>query len=36
VNAVKAVVAQNLSDGHILRYAAERTISEAEASSVGR
>lgn len=36
VNAVKAVVEQNLADGYILPYAAERTIREAEASSVGR
>ena len=36
VNAVKAVVEQNLADGYILPFAAERTIREAEASSVGR
>jgi len=36
VNAVKAVVEQNLADGYILPFAAERTIRKAEASSVGR
>ena len=36
VQAVKEIVAQNLADGYILPYAAERTIREAEASSVGR
>lgn len=36
VEAVKAVVQQNLADGYILPYAAERTITEAENSSVGR
>ena len=36
VNAVRAVVEKNLADGHILPYAAERTIREAEASSIGR
>lgn len=36
VNAVKAVVKQNLADGYILPYAAERTIKEAEQSAIGR
>ncbi len=36
LSAVKAVVEQNLADGYILPYAAERTIREAEASSLGR
>ncbi|MDD9959562.1 MAG: alpha/beta hydrolase domain-containing protein [Gammaproteobacteria bacterium] len=35
VNAVKAVVQQNLEAGYILPYAAERTIREAEASTIG-
>ena len=33
---VKAVVAANLEAGYILPYAAEQTIREAEASSIGR
>ncbi len=36
VDAVKAVVNQNLADGYILPFAAERTIREAEQSSIGR
>ncbi|MEE3238666.1 MAG: alpha/beta hydrolase domain-containing protein [Pseudomonadota bacterium] len=36
VDAVKEVVSQNLEDGYILPYAAERTIREAEESSIGR
>lgn len=36
VSAVREVVGQNLADGYILPYAAERTIRQAEASSVGR
>ncbi len=36
VEAVRAVVGQNLADGYILPYAAARTIREAEASSIGR
>lgn len=35
-NAVRAVVEQNLQDGFILPFAAERTIREAEMSSIGR
>ena len=36
VKAVRAVVKQNLADGYILPYAAERTIREAESSAIGR
>lgn len=36
VNAVEEVVRQNLEDGYILPYAAELTISEARASTIGR
>lgn len=36
VKAVKQVVQQNLSDGYILNFAAERTIREAEKSNIGR
>lgn len=36
VDAVKAVVEQNVADGYILPYAAERTIREAQQSTVGR
>ncbi|MEX2131426.1 MAG: alpha/beta hydrolase domain-containing protein, partial [Pseudohongiellaceae bacterium] len=36
VNAVRAVVRQNLADGYILPEAAARTIQEAEQSSIGR
>jgi hypothetical protein len=36
VQAVREVVEQNLADGYILPYAAERTIREAEASNIGR
>ena len=36
VEAVKKVAHQNLSDGYILRYAAERTIRDAEKSNIGR
>ncbi|PCJ26380.1 MAG: hypothetical protein COA96_05085 [SAR86 cluster bacterium] len=36
VNAVKEVVEQNLADGYILPYAAELTIRQAQASSIGR
>lgn len=36
VDAVKEVVQQNLADGYILPYAAERTILKAESSSIGR
>jgi hypothetical protein len=36
VNAVRAVVAENLADGYILPYAAERTIREAQASAIGK
>ena len=36
VEAVTEVVRKNLEDGYILPYAAERTIREAEASSIGR
>lgn len=36
VEAVKAVVQQNLDDGYILPFAAERTIRDAENSSIGR
>jgi hypothetical protein len=36
VNAVKEVVSENIEDGYILPYAAQRTISEAEASDIGR
>lgn len=36
VNAVKAVVEQNLADGYILPSAAERTVREAESSAIGR
>lgn len=36
VNAVKAVVEQNLADGYILPSAAERTVREAETSAIGR
>ena len=35
VNRVREVVEENLADGYILPYAAERTIRQAEASSVG-
>lgn len=35
VDAVRAVVNQNLADGYILPYAAERTIREAQASNIG-
>jgi len=36
VTAVMVVVEQNLADGYILPFAAERTIHEAESSSIGR
>ncbi len=36
VESVREVVNQNLADGYILPLAAERTIREAEASSIGR
>ena len=36
VEAVKAVVRQNLDAGYILPHAAERTVREAEASGIGR
>ena len=36
VSAVRAVVEQNLADGYILPFAAERTIRQAESSSIGR
>lgn len=36
VNKVRAVVERNLADGYILPYAAQRTIRQAEASSIGR
>lgn len=36
VQAVREVVQQNLEDGYILPYAAEKTIREAEASRIGR
>lgn len=36
VNAVKKVVQENVAAGYILPYAAERTIREAENSSIGR
>jgi hypothetical protein len=36
VEAVRAVVGQNLADGYILPYAAARTIQAAEAATVGR
>lgn len=36
VSAVRAAVEQNLADGYILPYGAERTIREAQASSIGR
>lgn len=36
VEAVREVVEQNLADGYILPYAAERTIREAQASAIGR
>ena len=36
VEAVKKVVNENLADGYILPFAAERTVREVEASSIGR
>lgn len=36
VSAVRAAVEENLAAGYILPYAAERTIREAEASTIGR
>lgn len=36
VTAVREITAQNLAAGHILPYAAERTIQEAEDSGIGR
>jgi len=36
VNKVRAVVQQNLADGFILPYAAERTIRDAQARDIGR
>lgn len=36
VQQVRKVVEQNLADGYILPYAAERTIREAESSNIGR
>ncbi len=36
VEAVKAVVDQNLADGYILPYAAELTIRRAESANIGR
>jgi hypothetical protein len=36
VHAVREVVEENLAAGYILPYAAERTINEAEASSIGK
>ena len=36
LDAIKAAVNQNLEDGYILPYAAERTIREAEASTIGK
>lgn len=36
VESVREVVRQNLEDGYILPFAAERTIREAEASNIGR
>ena len=36
VEAVQRVVEQNLEDGYILPYAADRTIQQAQASNIGR
>lgn len=36
VDKVRRVVEQNLADGYILPYAAERTLREAQASDIGR
>ena len=36
VSAVKAVVEQNVADGYILPFAAERTIREAQQSNIGK
>jgi len=35
VDSVRAVVEENLTDGYILPYAAEKTIREAEQSDIG-